>query len=138
MPVNKNALLRYKIIDRCLRNRYRRWTIEDLVDAVSDALYEMEGIGKGVSLRTIQNDIQIMRSDKLGYNAPIVVYDLKYYRYADPNYSITELPLTVEDFNLITKAVKMLEKIDGKFELQQMGKVLTRVKKRLTAILNYG
>ena len=135
MPVNKNALLRYKIIDRSLRNRYRRWTIEDLVDEVSDALYDMEGIRKGISLRTVQNDIQIMRSDKLGYNAPIEVYDQKYYRYADPDYSITELPLTADDFK---KAVKMLEKTEGKPELQQMGRVLARVKKRLTAILNYG
>ena len=117
MPVNKNALLRYKIIDRCLRNRYRRWTIEDLVDAVSDALYDMEGISKGVSIRTVQSDIQIMRSDKLGYNAPIEVYDQKYYRYADPNYSITDMPLTAEDFNLIAKAVEMLGKVEGKIEL---------------------
>ena len=138
MPVNKNALLRYKIIDRCLRNRYRRWTIEDLVDAVSDALYEMEGISKGVSIRTVQSDIQIMRSDKLGYNAPIEVYDQKYYRYADPNYSITDMPLTAEDFNLIAKAVEMLGKVEGKIELQQMGGVLARVKKRLIAILNFG
>ena len=130
MPVNKNALLRYKIIDRCLRNRYRRWTIEDLVDEVSEALYDMEGIRKGISLRTVQNE--------LGYNAPIEVYDQKYYRYADPNYSITELPLTAEDFNLITKAVKMLETTEDKPEFQQMGRILTRVKKRLTAILNYG
>jgi hypothetical protein len=32
----------------------------------------------------------------------------------------------------------MLEKTEGKPELQQMGRVLARVKKRLTAILNYG
>ena len=95
-------------------------------------------IRKGISLRTVQNDIQIMRSDKLGYNAPIEVYDQKYYRYADPDYSITELPLTADDFKLVTKAVKMLEKTEGKPELQQMGRVLARVKKRLTAILNYG
>lgn len=42
MPVNKNALIRYKTIDRCLRNKYRRWTLDDLVEACSDALYEME------------------------------------------------------------------------------------------------
>ena len=138
MPVNKNALLRYKIIDRCLRNRYRRWTIEDLVDAVSDALCDMEGIRKGISLRTVQNDIQIMRSDKLGYYAPIEVYDQKYYRYADPDYSITELPLTAEDFNLISEAVEMLGKAEGEKELQLIGKMLVKVKKRLTAILNYG
>ena len=40
MPVNRNALIRYKTIDNCLRNPYRRWTLEDLVDACSDALYE--------------------------------------------------------------------------------------------------
>ena len=32
MPANKNALIRYKTIDNCLRNRYRRWTLDDLVD----------------------------------------------------------------------------------------------------------
>ena len=69
MPVNKNALIRYKTIDYCLRNPYRRWTVEDLVDACSDALYEFEGIRRGVSLRTVQGDIQIMRSDKLGFVA---------------------------------------------------------------------
>ena len=138
MPVNKNALLRYKIIDRSLRNRYRRWTIEDLVDAVSDALYDMEGIRKGISLRTVQADIQMMRSDKLGYNAPIEVYDQKFYRYADPNYSITELPLTNEDVMLIDKAVNLLAKVEGQPELQATGKVLKRVRKRLIAILNFG
>ena len=138
MPVNKNALLRYKIIDRSLRNRYRRWTIEDLVDAVSDALYDMEGIQKGVSLRTVQADIQMMRSDKLGYNAPIEVYDQKFYRYANPNYSITELPLTNEDVRLIDKAVDLLAKAEGQPELQATVRVLKRVRKRLIAILNFG
>ena len=78
MPANKNALIRYKTIDNCLRNRYRRWTLDDLVEACSDALYDMEGITKGVCARTVQMDIQIMRSDKLGYNAPIEVYDRIY------------------------------------------------------------
>ena len=47
MPANKNALIRYKTIDNCLRNRYRRWTLDDLVDACCEALYDMEGITKG-------------------------------------------------------------------------------------------
>lgn len=57
MPANKNALIRYKTIDNCLRNRYRRWTLENLVETCSDALYDMEGISKGVSVRTVQADI---------------------------------------------------------------------------------
>ncbi len=46
MPVNKKALIRYKTIDNCLRNKYRRWTIDNLVDACCDALFDMEGISK--------------------------------------------------------------------------------------------
>ena len=84
MPANRNALIRYKTIDNCLRNPYRRWTLEDLMDACSDALYEYEGIDKGISKRTVQMDIQMMRSEKLGYNAPIVVYENKYYKYERP------------------------------------------------------
>ena len=58
MPANKNALLRYKTIDRCLRNRSREWTLEDLIEACSDALYEYSGKDDYVSRRTIQTDIQ--------------------------------------------------------------------------------
>lgn len=58
MPANKNALIRYKTIDNCLRNHYRHWTLDDLVEACSDALYDAESITKGVSLRTVLSDIQ--------------------------------------------------------------------------------
>ncbi len=137
MPANKNALIRYKTIDRCLRNRFRLWTIDDLTEACSAALREMEGITKGVSVRTVQGDLQMMRSDKLGYNAPIEVFDKIYYRYADPNYSINEMPLTEEDCRLLRQAVEMLDN-DGKATLNEMRDVLSLVRERLTALLNYG
>ncbi|MCI5710386.1 MAG: hypothetical protein MR301_04465 [Prevotella sp.] len=136
MPANKNALIRYKTIDNCLRNRYRRWTLDDLVEACSDALYDMEGITKGVCARTVQMDIQIMRSDKLGYNAPIEVYDRIYYRYADPDYSITEMPLSEEDYKLIKKAIIILEdKKDNNNE--DAIKVLNLVQNNNKSILNF-
>lgn len=136
MPVNKNALIRYKTIDRCLRNRYRRWTIDDLTEACSDALYEMEGITKGVSLRTVQGDLQIMRSDKLGYNAPIEVYDKIYYRYADPDYSINEMPLTDDDCDLLQQAIDLLSGVSGGQE--RVITVLLQLRERLTTLLHYG
>lgn len=113
MPVNRNALIRFKTIDKCLQNRYRRWTLEDLIDACSDALYEYEGIGKGVSRRSIQADIQMMRSDKLGYNAPIIVVDKKYYTYEDAEYSITNIPITEQDLGKLTEAVEFLKQFKG-------------------------
>lgn len=135
MPANKNALIRYKTIDRCLRNRFRRWTIDDLTEACSDALYEMEGILKGVSVRTVQGDLQIMRSDKLGYNAPIEVYDRIYYRYAEPDYSISDMPLTEDDCLLLKEAVELL---NGEGMDENVREILTRVRDRLEALLNYG
>ena len=133
MPANKNALIRYKTIDRCLRNPYRRWTIDDLVEACSDALYDMEGIVKGVSLRTVQGDLQIMRSDKLGYNAPIEVYDKIYYRYADPNYSISDMPLTDDDCTLLLRAIQLLS--SETVNLEDVKQILAQVRERLTTLL---
>ena len=133
MPANKNALIRYKTIDRCLRNRFRLWTIDDLTEACSDALYEMEGITKGVSVRTVQGDLQIMRSDKLGYNAPIEVYDKIYYRYADPNYSISDMPLTDDDCTLLLRAIQLLSSETA--NLEDVKQILAQVRERLTTLL---
>ena len=135
MPANKNALIRYKTIDKCLRNRFRRWTIDDLVDACSDALYDMEGIMKGVSVRTVQGDIQMMRSDKLGYNAPIEVYDNKYYRYADCDYSINDNPLNADDYELVEKAVTLIGEIPEDKMLSELKSVLTKLKGKLMFVL---
>ncbi|MBP6234997.1 MAG: WYL domain-containing protein [Saprospiraceae bacterium] len=113
MPINKNALIRYKVLDACLRNRQRKWTLDMLVDKVSDALHEYEGISKGASVRTIQYDIQMMRSDKLGYNAPIIVVEKKYYTYEDPKYSITNLPISHADMQQMSEAVELLKQFKG-------------------------
>ena len=85
MPANKNALIRYKTIDNCLRNRY-----------------------------------------KLGYNAPIEVYDRIYYRYADPNYSITEMPLSADDCKLIKEAITLLGNKEATIKHYIQNKNVTR------------
>ena len=136
MPANKNALIRYKTIDNCLRNPYRRWTLEDLVDACSDALYDMEGIRKGVSVRTVQGDIQMMRSDKLGYNAPIEVYDHKYYRYADKDYSITDMPLSQNDYEVMKEAVDMLRQLQDFDQFAEMSDAVSRLQDKLAITQN--
>ncbi len=135
MPITKNALIRYKTIDRCLRNRYRKWTLDDLVDACSNALYDMEGIEKGISTRTIQSDIQMMRSDKLGYYAPIEVYNNKFYRYADPDYSISNNPLTTEDYNLVLKAFSIIKKRNNENKMDELSTILSEIKDKLNILL---
>ncbi len=131
MPVNRNALIRYKTIDNCLRNRYRKWTLDDLIDACSDALYEYEGIDKGVSRRTVQMDIQMMRSEKLGYNAPIIVIDKKYYIYEDPEYSITNIPLTDQDLGKLTEVVDILKQFKGFTHFQELSGMVQRLEDKI-------
>ncbi len=133
MPVNRNALIRYKTIDKCLQNRFRKWTLNDLIDACSDALYEYEGIDKGVSKRTVQADIQTMRSDKLGYNAPIIVEDRKYYSYADPEYSITNSPLTEQDLNMLNEAVEFMKQFSNFRHFAQLGGMLQKMEDHIHA-----
>lgn len=131
MPANKNALIRYKTIDNCLRNKYRRWTLQDLVDACSDALYDMEGITKGVCERTVQHDLQMMRSDKLGYFAPIEVYDGKYYRYSDPDFSITNMPFTQQDIESMQGALDILRQFQDFNQFAELSDILGRLQDKL-------
>lgn len=127
MPINKNALIRYKTIDKCLQNNYKQWTLNDLIEACSDALYEYEGKDIDVSKRTVQLDIQMMRSDKLGYNAPIVVYDRKYYKYEDPDYSIVNIPVTDKDVKVMNEAIQVLRQFKDFSLFKEMDGVLQRL-----------
>jgi len=131
MPINKLALIRYKTIDNCLQNRFRKWTLEDLMEACSDALYEYEGITNGVSRRTIQLDIQNMRSEKLGYNAPIIVLDKKYYTYEEKGYSITNSPLTQQDLGTLNEVLEVLKQFKGFGYFQELNGMVTRLEDKL-------
>lgn len=131
MALNKNALIRYKTIDKCLQNKYRKWTLNDLIDECSDALYEYEGRDVNVSKRTVQLDIQMMRSDKLGYNAPIIVYDRKYYKYEEEGFSITNIPLTENDMNVLSETVEMLKQFKDFSLFSELGGIIQRLEDKV-------
>ena len=131
MSQNKNALLRYKTIDKCLQNTYRKWTLDDLITSCSDALYEYEGRDVNVSRRTVQMDIQLMRSDKLGYNAPICVYEKKYYKYEEDDYSITNIPLTEHDMNVLSETVEMLKQFKDFSLFSELGGIIHRLEDKV-------
>lgn len=131
MSINKLALIRYKTIDQCLQNRYRKWTLDDLIEACSEALYEYEGIKTGISKRSIQLDIQNMRSTKLGYEAPIIVTDRKYYAYEDKSYSITNIPLTHQDMTTLNEVVGVLRQFKGFSYFQELTAMVTRLEDKL-------
>ena len=131
MPINKQALIRYKTIDNCLQNRFRKWTLDDLVEECSNALYDYEGMTKGVSKRSVQLDLQNMRSEKLGYNAPIVVIDKKYYTYSEKNYSITNIPLTKQDLGTLSEIVGVLKQFKGFGYFDELSGMVNRLEDKI-------
>lgn len=110
MPANKEAFIRYRIIDGCLRNKQKPFpTIMELAEACEDVL------GTSFSKSTIQKDIYAMRNDEgLNYQAPIKFH--KYnngYSYTDPKYTISSVPLTGNEINAIEFAAGILEQFRG-------------------------
>ncbi|KWW29926.1 MAG: hypothetical protein AUK63_1153 [bacterium P3] len=115
MPTNKNALLRYQILDRCFSDFTRKYEIDDLVDKVNDALYDL--YGTEVSIRQIRDDIKYMR-DRVTYDAPIKAYQYDgkkcYYRYEDRDFSIFNNALSVEEVSKLRSTIEMLARFrDG-------------------------
>lgn len=114
MPVNKYALLRYRIIDRKIGSKYQPFpSKEDLRQACEDELY---GSNEGkISLSTIDKDLYAMRNESnLGYYAPIQFDKAnKGYYYSDPDYSIQEMPLSDDDLEAISFAANTLSQFKG-------------------------
>ncbi|EJL73039.1 helix-turn-helix transcriptional regulator [Chryseobacterium populi] len=127
MSSNKNALIRYKTLDKCLKNKYRKYTLEDLIDECSEALFEFEGKESFVSKRTVQLDLQNMRSEKFGYEAPIEVYERKYYRYSDPDYSIHNISVNENDLKAMNNAVQILKQFKDFSMFKEMNGVIQKL-----------
>ena len=118
MPTNKNAQLRYQVLDKCLSNWSRRYYIEDLVDACNEALYLYNGEtkdGGGVKKRQVQEDLKFIESEE-GYAMLIdAIQDghRKYYRYHKKGASIKKQPINQEEFDLIHNALILLKRFEG-------------------------
>ena len=111
MPVNLNALIRYKTLDACFKNTMVKTDMLYLIKRCSASIYEATGNTSGVSERTIRNDIRIMRSDILGFNAPIIVNE-GIYKYSDPKFSIFETTIQHKDLLLDIQKL-LLEEYDN-------------------------
>ena len=114
MPTNKNAQLRYQILDRCFSDYHHKYTIDDLIEKVNEAPYDL--CGTQISIRQIREDIKYMR-DRVTYNAPIEAYPFdgrkSYYRYSDPTFSIFNNELSTEEVASLRSAIDILSRFRG-------------------------
>ena len=73
MATNKNAQLRFHILDRCFSSLNRKFEINDLLEEVNDKLSEASVAP--ISLRTLRSDIEGTRHREVDGVAAGVVHD---------------------------------------------------------------
>ena len=102
MPAIKNALLRYRIIDRSIRNEYVPFpSKEQLRQTCEEEMYGSSN-GEHICHSTIEKDIFAMRME---HDAPISYSKRERgYYYTDPDFSMDDVPLTEKDINAIKSA----------------------------------
>lgn len=114
MPANKKAQLRYQVLDRCFSDFHHKYDIDDLLNKVNEALYDL--YGTEVSIRQIRDDIKYMR-DRVTFNAPIKAYQYDgrkcYYRYEDRSFSIFNNELSTEEVTTLRHTIEMLGRFRG-------------------------
>ncbi len=124
MPTNKNAMTRYRILDRLLSDKYHNYTIDDLVDEVNIGLAELDPDTDGVGRRCIEKDLKYLEEGP--FVAEIERYSATRYsevkrrnvnrrclRYADGSFSIFKQPLTDNEKQLLGEALSILGHFDG-------------------------
>jgi predicted DNA-binding transcriptional regulator YafY len=128
MPLNKEALLRYKIINRMLLNKRRPYpTMEDIRQEMEERL------GHPFAISTIQKDIKAMKEDEeLGFFAPIA-FSRSYngYYYKDPEYSIDHLLIADEELEALDAALTFMRSVRDTSLGKNYVKALEKIYKHL-------
>ncbi len=113
MPANKNAIVRYRILDRKLSDQHHYYTRTQLLNAVNDYL---KGIDESlqVSKRTIEMDLRDMEDifhvdldESMDINGKTII------RYADQTRSIFSKPLSDDEKMLLNEVLSTLGQFSG-------------------------
>jgi predicted DNA-binding transcriptional regulator YafY len=129
MPHIKNALIRYRIIDRSLRNKYKPFpSKKELRESCEEALFGSEG--ENICDSTIEKDLFAMR---LEHDAPIK-YNKREggYFYTNPDFSINDIPLTNDDITSIKFAINTLNQFREVEMFKQFGSAIDKIVDRIT------
>ena len=118
MFTTKHQIVRYNKLDKCFQNSGKEYSIDDLLDAVNEAILEYDHNSSGVEIRTLRKDISFMRTV---YDAPIEAIRGSngfYYRYTDKSFSINKSPLNETEAQQLKNAVSILQRFEGSPEFE--------------------
>jgi len=132
-------LIRYRVIDQCLR-RPGTWSWKELSEACGDALREALGdhIPDPVE-RTIKGDLQVLRSGKLGFEAPII-YDRKKksYRYEDEAFSLDRPHLPLRDLETLVRVQQLISQFPELEHTRHINELVERLSLAMNTRLQPG
>lgn len=129
MPAIKNAHIRYRIIDNCIRSKYRPYpSKEDLRRMCEESLFNTDS-GDRISISTIEKDLFAMRMDM---DAPIRYSKREDgYYYEDTSFSINDIPLSDEELESLKFASKTLLQFKDTAMFQQFGFAIEKIFDRI-------
>jgi len=135
MATNKNAMIRYKVLDNCFRNSGRRYFIDDLISECDSVLLEIDPDSNGISRRQIFEDIAFMESTE-GWSIELEkLRDGKkvFYRYTDMTFSINNMPLNEVEINQLKTAVDILSQFRGMPQFDWMNELVPKLQQGISA-----
>ncbi|MEJ7823148.1 MAG: WYL domain-containing protein [Chitinophagaceae bacterium] len=140
MSINKKALTRYLAYDRCLRNRGRKWTWKDLLDAANDALQDEVNPKTGMPMKIgktqLYEDLKAMEY-KI-WKAPIernVEGKTVYFRYEDTDFSINNQPLSETEARQLKSAIHVLTRFKGMPQFEWVNEIIPALETKLGLVL---
>lgn len=112
MPVNKNAFIRYKYLDKLLSDHHHYYDIHDLTEKVNDDLLS-DGF-KDVTQRCIEKDLVDLQDAP--FSAPIDHFKWNgksCIAYNDPSFSIFKMEMSDEERNLLHEVLNTIGQFNG-------------------------
>ena len=138
MAITKNPLIRYKILDKCFRNPYKKYYFETLLETVNETLYEITGDDRGIKTRQLRDDIAFMRSAE-GWSIELGEFNdgiKKVYRYEDLNFSINNAPLNEIEMDQFHSAIQVLSQFEGMPQFDGIQAIIAKLKTDLKTPTN--
>ena len=109
MPLDRNKIVRYQVLDRCFRDTSRLYRVADLLECCNRELqrYDFRTVAK----RTIQNDIQMLCMEPYNVEFDETLKESNCYRYADTTQSLKVLKLIDPNRDALLQTIDSLRDI---------------------------
>lgn len=133
MSLNKKALIRYQVLDKCFRNTGRMYFWEDLLEECNKVLIELNPHSRGIQRRQLFEDIKFMESEQ-GWSIPLGRYRFGkkvYYRYEDTTFSINNSLLNLTESEQLKSAINIISKFSGLPQFEWINEIITKLESKL-------